>query len=524
MAAITRRRARTSSGSAWATPKQDLWMHRLAPDLGGVLAMGVGAAFDFISGNRRAPPCGCRSRASNGCTGWCTTRSSSHRATPRRTRCSSQHHRRGHPRHGRGSPPVPVMPCACWSSTTGTAAPSRAARTRSSTRRSSSCASAGVDVSTCSRSRATRSPAGPPPRRRRCPPGWSGRATGARTVRRAIAGFRPDVVHFHNTFPLLSPAALRAAHGAGVRVVQTLHNFRPLCPAGMFLRDGQGLRGLPGPRPAPGGRPRLLPVIAAGDAPDRRQGRRCTARSAPGRHGGRHLHHAVRVRPQPLPEGGMAGRADRRQVQHGARPRHPPAGLRAAGFVCLSRLAPEKGIDVLLDAWGRTFPDGGARLRIVGSRRAGDRAAGSRGDADRRRARRPAPARRGRSRSSPERARSSSRRAGTRCSRGSSPRPTRSGVPVHRLAARQPRGDRRRRQDGPALRAPTTPADLGRALRALADDRGLAERLGEGARREYEQHLSPGATTDRLLEIYSGAPPRVTAAGSAPLTAGGAAL
>ena len=38
------------------TPKQDLWMRRLSPDLGGVLAMGVGAAFDFISGNRpRAP-------------------------------------------------------------------------------------------------------------------------------------------------------------------------------------------------------------------------------------------------------------------------------------------------------------------------------------------------------------------------------------------------------------------------------------------------------------------------------------
>jgi N-acetylglucosaminyldiphosphoundecaprenol N-acetyl-beta-D-mannosaminyltransferase len=38
------------------TPKQDLWMHRLSPDLGKVLAMGVGAAFDFISGNRpRAP-------------------------------------------------------------------------------------------------------------------------------------------------------------------------------------------------------------------------------------------------------------------------------------------------------------------------------------------------------------------------------------------------------------------------------------------------------------------------------------
>ena len=66
---------------------------------------------------------------------------------------------------------------------------------------------------------------------------WS--RDGARIVRRAIAGFRPDVVHFHNTFPLLSPAALRAAHGAGVRVVQTLHNFTPLYPAATFLRDGR---------------------------------------------------------------------------------------------------------------------------------------------------------------------------------------------------------------------------------------------------------------------------------------------
>jgi N-acetylglucosaminyldiphosphoundecaprenol N-acetyl-beta-D-mannosaminyltransferase len=51
--------AATSPHIVWVglgTPKQDLWMHRLSPDLGGVLAMGVGAAFDFISGNRpRAP-------------------------------------------------------------------------------------------------------------------------------------------------------------------------------------------------------------------------------------------------------------------------------------------------------------------------------------------------------------------------------------------------------------------------------------------------------------------------------------
>jgi glycosyltransferase involved in cell wall biosynthesis len=46
------------------------------------------------------------------------------------------------------------------------------------------------------------------------------------------------LVHFHNTFPLISPAAHYAARAAGVAVVQTLHNFRLFCPGGLFLRDG----------------------------------------------------------------------------------------------------------------------------------------------------------------------------------------------------------------------------------------------------------------------------------------------
>jgi glycosyltransferase involved in cell wall biosynthesis len=50
---------------------------------------------------------------------------------------------------------------------------------------------------------------------------------------------RPDVVHFHNTFPLISPAAYYAARRAGAAVVQTLHNFRLLCPVALFYRDGK---------------------------------------------------------------------------------------------------------------------------------------------------------------------------------------------------------------------------------------------------------------------------------------------
>ncbi len=50
---------------------------------------------------------------------------------------------------------------------------------------------------------------------------------------------RPGVAHFHNTFPLVSPAAYHAARAEGVPVVQTLHNYRLLCPNALFLREGR---------------------------------------------------------------------------------------------------------------------------------------------------------------------------------------------------------------------------------------------------------------------------------------------
>jgi glycosyltransferase involved in cell wall biosynthesis len=49
---------------------------------------------------------------------------------------------------------------------------------------------------------------------------------------------QPDVVHIHNFFPLFSPAVYYACRKAGVPVVQTLHNYRLLCPAATLYRDG----------------------------------------------------------------------------------------------------------------------------------------------------------------------------------------------------------------------------------------------------------------------------------------------
>ena len=57
-------------------------------------------------------------------------------------------------------------------------------------------------------------------------------------VRQVIARERIDLVHVHNTLPLVSPSVYHAARAAGVPVVQTLHNFRLLCPNAACFRDG----------------------------------------------------------------------------------------------------------------------------------------------------------------------------------------------------------------------------------------------------------------------------------------------
>ena len=65
---------------------------------------------------------------------------------------------------------------------------------------------------------------------------WSRRTYGE--LLRLIRQQRPDVAHFHNTFPLITPSAYAACRDAGVPVVQTLHNYRLVCCAGTFFRDG----------------------------------------------------------------------------------------------------------------------------------------------------------------------------------------------------------------------------------------------------------------------------------------------
>ena len=59
-----------------------------------------------------------------------------------------------------------------------------------------------------------------------------------REVRRLIRTEHIDIVHVHNTLNLISPSVYYAALAEGVPVVQTVHNFRLLCPGATFYRDG----------------------------------------------------------------------------------------------------------------------------------------------------------------------------------------------------------------------------------------------------------------------------------------------
>ena len=65
---------------------------------------------------------------------------------------------------------------------------------------------------------------------------WSQQAY--QTVKQQLAGQPHDIVHVQNFFPLISPSVYYAAKSENVPVVQTLRNYRLLCPNGLFFRQG----------------------------------------------------------------------------------------------------------------------------------------------------------------------------------------------------------------------------------------------------------------------------------------------
>jgi glycosyltransferase involved in cell wall biosynthesis len=75
---------------------------------------------------------------------------------------------------------------------------------------------------------------------------WNRRSV--RELTTLIEDAKPDIAHFHNTFPLVSPAGYFVAQAADVAVVQTLHNYRLLCANALLFRSGGTCRDCVGKR------------------------------------------------------------------------------------------------------------------------------------------------------------------------------------------------------------------------------------------------------------------------------------
>lgn len=185
----------------------------------------------------------------------------------------------------------------------------------------------------------------------------------ARDVRTLIERFQPDLAHIHNFFPRVSPSVHYACHEAKIPIVQTLHNYRLLCPASTFLRDGKICedcmdKSIPWPavqhgcyrkdRFASAAMVNMLTIHRA----LRTWGRTVTRFIAP-----------TQFARCKFIEGGLP--EERIVVKPNFVIPDPGIGTGNGGYVLfVGRLTEEKGLSTLLTAWSQVLPHG--RLKIVG--------------------------------------------------------------------------------------------------------------------------------------------------------------
>jgi glycosyltransferase involved in cell wall biosynthesis len=187
---------------------------------------------------------------------------------------------------------------------------------------------------------------------------WSRRTR--RELDQLIRRQRPEIAHFHNTFPLISASAYQACRDHGVPIVQTLHNYRLVCPGALLLRDGKPCEDCIGRLP--------LPAITHGCYRGSRAGSALvTGMLAVNR--ARHVYTdwvdqyvcltefaRARFTRAGLPPGRLTVKAN-------AMVDPPPQGRGEGGYALyVGRLSPEKGVSTLLRAWqGIDYP-----LKILG--------------------------------------------------------------------------------------------------------------------------------------------------------------
>ncbi|SDD93641.1 glycosyltransferase family 4 protein [Glycomyces harbinensis] len=170
---------------------------------------------------------------------------------------------------------------------------------------------------------------------------------------------KPDLLHLHNPYPLLSPSVVGTAHRHGVKVVQTIHNYRHDCVNGLYFRDGHDCRDCHGKRwNAPG-------VAHACYRGSRAQS--AVMAVALGVHQGtwRGVDRFIALTDAMAAYLRSIGIEDGRirvKPNAVADPGVVPLG---EGFLFGARLVPEKGVELLLEAW-RLADLPGSRLRIAG--------------------------------------------------------------------------------------------------------------------------------------------------------------
>lgn len=173
----------------------------------------------------------------------------------------------------------------------------------------------------------------------------------------------PDVIHAHNLFPLVSPSLYHAARAAQVPVVQTLHNFRLLCPSATLFRDGRICEDCVGRRVK---YPAVLHACYRGNrAASAVTASMLALHQAAGTWArGVHTFLALsQFSKDKFVEGGLD--PGKIRVKPNFLPHDPGVGDGAGGYVLFAgRLAKEKGLGVLLDAWARLRCP--MRLKIAG--------------------------------------------------------------------------------------------------------------------------------------------------------------
>lgn len=173
---------------------------------------------------------------------------------------------------------------------------------------------------------------------------------------------KPDVLHLHNPYPLLSPWVIRTAHKHGVPVIQTVHNYRQVCAPGLYFRDGHVCHdcrgkafGLPAIQHScyRGSRAQSA-IMAIALAVHRGTWRSVDRYIALTSAIADHLRdygipaERIRIRPNAIPDPG------------------PPAARAGRGFLFAGRMTLEKGLGLLLEAW-RAHGDGElGTLRLAG--------------------------------------------------------------------------------------------------------------------------------------------------------------